>query len=363
MRTFHITVAYLLVWLIASSFVPPKKNYYSIDDGQSSAFQSWSTSSHDGAHCNCSPGCEVDAATNIFIQHDLTFHCTAFHLRSGSSMIIRNEGSLNVNGGLHLDNGTVHVLPGSSLTVKGDLTVRDNGSLKVDGKLMVTGSVTIANGTVCGTGTADVLGAIAGDGWCKELQVLHLGLKSFSADPAEDGTVSLRLETTTRLHNDQFMVERSVNGLTFHEVTSIRSSGKEGTALVYEATDPDPVEGVAYYRLRQTNFNGQHLYFPMIALSYFGKSDQPACILEMSPGTCLPNCIAHLNGCKAGESRTLRADIHDIRGNAITNETKFTPVGSNFSFHLNTGNNLSPGLYLIPSSRIEQLKAAKAATP
>lgn len=78
---------------------------------------------------------------------------------------------------------------------------------------------------------------------------------------AKDGNlVRLEWQTASEENNDYFLVERSQNGVDFHSILSVDGKGNTSGLVNYEANDVQPLNGTSYYRLKQTDFNGQFAY-------------------------------------------------------------------------------------------------------
>jgi len=69
-------------------------------------------------------------------------------------------------------------------------------------------------------------------------------------------------------NNDYFTVERSIDGIDFEMVTYVAGAGNNNQTLYYSALDPDPYYGLSYYRLKQTDYDGQFTYSDMVAVNY-----------------------------------------------------------------------------------------------
>jgi hypothetical protein len=63
--------------------------------------------------------------------------------------------------------------------------------------------------------------------------------------------------TASEQNNDFFTVERSDNGYQFYPIGNADGAGTSSQMHYYEFIDPSPVNGTVYYRIRQTDFNGQ----------------------------------------------------------------------------------------------------------
>lgn len=86
--------------------------------------------------------------------------------------------------------------------------------------------------------------------------VLPIMLKSFDAVYKND-IVELNWTTVTEKNNAYFTVERSSNGLTYDSILSVEGAGDSKTILNYSEIDWNPLPGVSYYRLRQTDYDGK----------------------------------------------------------------------------------------------------------
>lgn len=75
-----------------------------------------------------------------------------------------------------------------------------------------------------------------------------------------EGNVSLEWSTVSELNNDYFTIERSVDGINFYEIGTVVGAGNSNSLMEYRFKDFDPSSGVNYYRLKQTDFNGEFSY-------------------------------------------------------------------------------------------------------
>ncbi len=84
---------------------------------------------------------------------------------------------------------------------------------------------------------------------------LPVGLTSFEAF-AENGTVRLTWETANEIDNDYFTLYRSKDGINFTEIANVDGSGTSTISNKYSYEDERPYNGISYYRLKQTDFDG-----------------------------------------------------------------------------------------------------------
>lgn len=97
--------------------------------------------------------------------------------------------------------------------------------------------------------------------------LLPVELLYFTAMPEGEG-VALHWATATELNNAGFQVERSSDGE--HFVTIIRTPGMGTTQQVteYKELDRDPLPGLSYYRLRQTDHDGTETWSNTVAVQW-----------------------------------------------------------------------------------------------
>lgn len=103
---------------------------------------------------------------------------------------------------------------------------------------------------------------------------LPITLLSFSASP-DKNIVKLNWVTAQEINNDYFTVERSQDAENFEEVVRVKGAGNSTMTLNYDTVDANPYLGTSYYRLKQTDFDGNFTYSPVIpvTLTSFVETD------------------------------------------------------------------------------------------
>ncbi|MEO6684302.1 MAG: T9SS type A sorting domain-containing protein [Ginsengibacter sp.] len=89
---------------------------------------------------------------------------------------------------------------------------------------------------------------------------LPITLLYFSARASKEKTIELKWSTVSESNNDYFTIERSKDGKSFEEVTRVVSIGNSNMRQDYAATDESPYNGISFYRLKQTDKDGQFTY-------------------------------------------------------------------------------------------------------
>ena len=91
------------------------------------------------------------------------------------------------------------------------------------------------------------------------LAPLPIELIDFNAQAMEKD-VKLAWTTASEENNDFFTIEKSLDGRIFEEVAKISGRGNSTEISKYEYMDLNPIRGINYYRLKQTDFDGQFSY-------------------------------------------------------------------------------------------------------
>lgn len=173
----------------------------------------------------------------------------------------------------------------------------------------------------------------AGDG-----SPLPVELLNFSAEVAGN-TVVLNWTTASEINNDYFTVERSADALNFTAIGTVDGAGNSSLTRNYQLIDANPLPGVSYYRLRQTDFNGDFEIFGPVAVNFSGSSLTGVALFP-NPA----NEFSHvmINGNHSGKGWVR---VTDITGRIVANyqivlEKGVTP------FTLQTSD-LAPGQYMV----------------
>jgi hypothetical protein len=181
-----------------------------------------------------------------------------------------------------------------------------------------------------------------------ELLPLPIELVSFTAK-ADNDVVLLEWITATEINNDYFTIERSNDGKSFETIAIIASSAENGhsNALLYYATrDNNPLPGLSYYRLKQTDFDGSFAYSDLVSVSY-GSSSEMAINVFPNPNSGNSFRIA-LNGLTPYES--LNMNIIDSFGKTLYKSQISTDANGNLMAFIIPNGRLKAGVYMVSVS-------------
>ena len=171
---------------------------------------------------------------------------------------------------------------------------------------------------------------------------LPIELLSFQAT-AQDDHVLLEWVTASERDNDYFTIERSIDGINFEDVGVVDGAGNSSVTLEYDLIDPNPYLGWSYYRLKQTDYNGEFSYSEPDAV-YFGTE---------SEFTIYPNPLL-----KSGQELTIISNfeindktsiiVMDAKGTVVSQNVQRTYLGDRTKL-INLS--LSHGVYFISITR------------
>ncbi len=145
---------------------------------------------------------------------------------------------------------------------------------------------------------------------------LPIELFQFDAELINVDEVLISWLTGSEKDNDYFTIERSQNGQDWEEIKYVQGAGNSSQVIQYQDWDLRPFYGVSYYRLKQTDFNGEYTYSAVKAINNktlfdisvypnpasdqitieFGEEEQTSFSIRNSIGTEIPVDIQYLNG-------------------------------------------------------------------
>jgi len=143
------------------------------------------------------------------------------------------------------------------------LVAHDNGATQwqnYGGTATANGTGSITSSLFSNFNTFFALGNPPGGG-----NPLPIELTSFNARLINK-QVQLTWVTASELNNDYFTLERSADNIRFEELTTVTGYGTTSQRHEYLFNDERPLTGMSYYRLKQTDFDGQSTTFNTIAI-------------------------------------------------------------------------------------------------
>jgi len=101
--------------------------------------------------------------------------------------------------------------------------------------------------------------------WSNARNPSPIQLTRFNAR-VENRVVHLEWETAFETNNDFFTVEKSSDAISFEKLAIVQGAGNSTNLRKYSIIDDSPINGIWYYRLRHTDFDGSLKYFGVISV-------------------------------------------------------------------------------------------------
>ncbi len=166
---------------------------------------------------------------------------------------------------------------------------------------------------------------------------LPIELLSFTATPINEH-VELQWSTASETNNDYFTVEKSSDAIHFEKVFDKSGAGNSSTIKSYADIDPNPFQGVSYYRLKQTDYDGEFEYSQIVPVSFNGNSSFQVLWSNYNAETGAINLTTTM------ENENLNFALYDLTGRLI-NESSIQTSSSSFAIFV--GKLQAKGIYLL----------------
>jgi hypothetical protein len=181
---------------------------------------------------------------------------------------------------------------------------------------------------------------------------LPIELLSFEALLNQD-QVDISWATASETDNNYFTVDRSVDGVNFEEVVQVDGAGISNSILNYFEIDYQPISGISYYRLKQTDFDGDATYSNIVPVEY-KNTGEPGMSIYPSPGAG-NDVFLELN---AMPDKEVLVVLRNISGQEVYSKVIFTETGDHIEA-IDPQKKLAPGTYLVTASSQNALYSRK----
>jgi len=179
---------------------------------------------------------------------------------------------------------------------------------------------------------------------CSPITPQPITLSSFSLSQ-DNSAVSLYWTTASETNNDYFTIQRSGDGFSFEGIGQVKGNGTTTAIHNYSFTDLNPLSGTAYYRLAQSDYNGDVTYSKEVSTTLGSKIQV---VVAPNPFSNVANLIV-----TGGPQELVQLKILDLTG-----KTKYSGCNS-ANEGIIFGNGLNPGLYLLQVQINDQLFVQK----
>jgi len=101
---------------------------------------------------------------------------------------------------------------------------------------------------------------------------LPVELVSFNVTTLEERNVLADWITETEINSDYFVVQRTLDGITFEDIGVVESAGNTLQTASYALIDEHAYSGTSYYRLKQVDLDGSFEYSDLKSVNFSGIS-------------------------------------------------------------------------------------------
>ena len=154
-----------------------------------------------------------------------------------------------------------------------------------------------------------------------------------------DEKISLYWNTSSELNMKNIFVEKSSDGVSFHNLAQILPKGINGNGATYNTIDHFPFAGFNYYRLKFLDLDGNFGYSDIIKLRMPGKE---LVVTQLGPSPV--SDVLHVL-LLSDKRQVVKFSIFDVAGKLLQSNAIFVNQGTN-DVSTSLGN-LANGIYLI----------------
>lgn len=297
--------------------------------------------------------CDQTIGTNLGDEQILTakVYCIGAESTLNGNLVLDGEGNSNsififkINGALVVNPLSNVVLINSASRfnvfwqINGLFDLGTNSTFQ--GTIIANGAISLfENSSLLGRGLSRA-GAILLNKNKVDLSTSTLPIKliAFDVQPVND-EIKINWSTASELNNDFFTLEKSSDGINFSEIEKISGAGNSNSQIYYSTFDLNPIRGTNFYRLKQTDFDGEFSISNIISIDY---KNQFLDEIKIFPNPF--NQFLNVEFTDISEIENTEFSVYNLLGNEII-KTKITQQSTNF----NT-NNLKNGTYFYSISK------------
>jgi hypothetical protein len=207
----------------------------------------------------------------------------------------------------------------------------------ISGATLVAGNVYKFSGVTIGDGLRFTLATINSPN-----TPLPVELVNFTATPCHSNNqVCVEWTSASETNNNFYTVEHSADGNGFQSVCHVDGAGYSSAPLSYSCQDDSPYPGLSYYRLSQTDFNGQTHVFPPVPVDLLHSDDFS---FSVFPNPSQGSFSLQIQDARQGQ--ILQVSVCDLTGKEIS-VRNFILNGGESLLQIDSENPLPLGMYLL----------------
>ena len=169
--------------------------------------------------------------------------------------------------------------------------------------------------------------------------VLPIELISFTAF-MENNSVKLNWVTDSECNNDFYTIERGSDGIYFETLAIKKAIGTSLNRNEYTVYDGSPLDGISYYRLKQTDLDGKTKIFPIVAVEKLISQKNEMTVFP------IPFYGEEFNVClMLNTENSILIIVHDLNSHVVFSQDYKGTIGTN-NFNINCST-LASGGYIV----------------
>ncbi len=151
----------------------------------------------------------------------------------------------------------------------------------------------------------------------------------------DNGNVNLSWGTASERNNDYFVIEKSLDGINFNAIGEVKGAGNSATQQLYAFEDMN-YKVLAYYRLKQVDFDGSVTYSDLRSI----KIDGSGSLVKIYPNPTVSQLVIESNNLSID-----RIKIYNTLGQNMSANYHYTEIGTD-KLKLNVSS-LPAGVYYV----------------
>lgn len=173
---------------------------------------------------------------------------------------------------------------------------------------------------------------------------LPINLLSFSVNACNEN-VCIDWTTLTETNNDYFTIDKSKDDVNYEIVGKVKGAGNSTGLKSYRYTDTEPYDGVSYYRLMQTDYNGS---FTLFGLREYNQDAESDFTLNLYPN---PGFRGTINvSVQAAKDKEILVVVYDLMGREAFSKVIVTLQNGATVMALDPSGKLEKGIYYVCAS-------------
>lgn len=181
-----------------------------------------------------------------------------------------------------------------------------------------------------------------------QINPLPIELLSFNAKSNGD-KVDVIWTTASEINNDYFTIERTVDGINYEVVGTVKGNGNSTSVINYVSEDNIPYNGVSYYRLKQTDFDGKVSYSDLKMVSFENDQDLSFMIYPN------PNDGSVFYLKTYGNTNNVLVVVRDVLGNEMYSNEFISDEVNDHVQVIEPSQKLKPGVYFISATTKDKI--------